>query len=138
MPKEYYCNKLLDNGIVCGERNIEKFISGRYTTCKPCRLRSMSVYNKSKTIKKKDEESTKLDPDCNMRWLIEDTIKRVPFMGTQTIIDRIENSEADISDVLNIHHEYVDKTNEIIKLLQTQIQNLQIEMINLKEQISKK
>jgi hypothetical protein len=135
MPKDYYCNKLLPNGTVCGEREISKFIDGRYTTCKNCRLRSMSDYNKSKTSKKKDTEATKTDPDCNIRYLIEDTIKRVPFIQRQTILERIESSEEDVTSVMNLHHEYVDKNDYKIDLLCKQLEEMKKEIKNLKEEI---
>lgn len=135
MPKDYYCNKLLPNGTVCREREVTKFIEGRYTTCKACRLRSMSDYNKSKTSKKKDIEATKADPDCNIRYLIEDTIKRVPFIQRQTILERIESSEEDVTAVMNLHHEYVDKNDYRIDLLCKQIEEMKKEIKNLKEEI---
>jgi hypothetical protein len=138
MPKVYYCNKLLENGATCGERDVSKFIEGRYTTCKSCRLRAMSIYNKSKTSKKKDEESSKTDPDCNIRWLIEDTIKRVPFMGKQTIPERIESSEEDITSVLNLHHEYSDKNDNRLDKMQGEINELKEIIKILKQEISKK
>lgn len=138
MPKDYFCNKLLPNGTVCGEREVSKFINGRYTTCKPCRLRNMSDYNKTKTSKKKDEEVTKTDPDCNIRYLIEDTIKRVPFIQKQTIIERIKSSEDDVTDILNLHHEYVEKTDFIIEKIKKQMEEMKNEIKNLKEEIKNK
>jgi len=124
MSKVYFCNKILENGSICGERELSKFIEGRYTTCKPCRLRNMSQYNKSKTSKKKDVESTKIDPDCNIRYLIEDTIKRIPFMGGETIPERIESSEEDISNVFEKVHAYFDKNNKTIERMQKEIDEL--------------
>jgi hypothetical protein len=135
MTKEYFCSKILSTGITCGERDSSKFISGRYTTCKKCRLQKMSDYNKSKTSKKKDEESEKIDPDCNIRWIIEDTIKRIPLINRQTIPERIESSEEDITNILNLHHEYTEKNDSMIEDLQKQIKELQTQIEFLKSKI---
>jgi transcription initiation factor IIF auxiliary subunit len=133
MPKEYFCTKVLPNGIMCAERDNSKFISGRYTTCKSCRLRTMSEYNKEKTIKKQDKEAEKIDPDCNIRWIVEDTIKRVPFIDKQTITERIKSSEDDITSILNLHHEYTDKNDIKIEELYKQIDLLKKEIEKLKK-----
>jgi hypothetical protein len=137
MPKEYFCEKILPNGIICAERDKTKFISGRYTTCKSCRLSKMSDYNRSKTNKKKDDEAEKEDPDCNIRYLIEDTIKRVPFSRQQTILEKIENSEEDITEVLNLHHEFVNKTETKIENMQKEIEELKLIIKNLKDEFFK-
>lgn len=101
MPKEYCCNKLLESGIVCGQRDQTKFSSGRYTTCRDCRLRFMSTYNKKKNSDKKDDKNISLDPDCNIRYLIEDTIKRIPLMNSYTIPERIESFEEEYTEFLS-------------------------------------
>ena len=125
MSKRYFCDKLLDSGLICGETDISKFIEGRYTSCKSCRLQMMSQYNKSKNSKKKDNEAKKVDPDCNIRYLIEDTINRVPFLGQQTIPDRIKSSEEDITEILNLYYGHIEKNNFILEKMQKQIDELQ-------------
>lgn len=132
MPKSYFCDKLSESGAICGETDISKFIEGRYTTCKSCRLQMMSQYNKTKTSKKKDKEAKKVDPDCNIRYLIEDTIKRVPFIGFQTIPDRIESSEEDLTGVLNLFQEHIEKNNIILEKMQKQIDELREKFENKK------
>lgn len=132
MPKSYFCDKLSESGVICGEIDISKFIEGRYSTCKSCRLQMMSQYNKTKTSKKKDKEVKKIDPDCNIRYLIEDTIKRVPFIGFQTIPDKIESSEEDLTDVLNLFQEHIEKNNIILEQMQKQIDELKEKFENKK------
>ena len=123
MPKEYFCSKILDTGLPCGERDESKFIEGRYSTCRQCRLRSMSEYNKTKTEKGKEQKSKKIDPDNDIRWLIEDTFLRVPILSGQTIKERMENNEFDVSELLEKHFDYVDKTNLKIETLERKLEN---------------
>ncbi len=132
MPKTYYCDKILDNGIICGERDTSKFIEGRYTTCRACRLNLMSKYNKSKTSKKQEEVSNKIDPDTSIRYLIEDTIKRIPLINKNTIPERIEGLEEDITDVFTKQWQYVEKNDTKIEVLEKRIKHLEeyIEKIN--------
>jgi hypothetical protein len=118
MPKEYCCNKILESGAVCGERDTTKFNVGRYTTCKNCRLKFMSNYNKSKSSGKKDEKNSIIDPEYNVRYLIEDTIKRIPLIERNTIPERIEI----------IEEEYIDSlTKQQIKNEQVQLKFLVLE-----------
>jgi hypothetical protein len=123
MPKEYFCSKILDTGLPCGERDVSKFIEGRYSTCRQCRLRSMSDYNKLKTDKSKEQKSKKIDPDSDIRWLIEDTFLRVPLLSGQTIKERMENNEFDVSELLEKHCDYVEKTNVKIRNLEKNLEN---------------
>lgn len=85
MPKDYFCNKLLDNGDICGERDPTKFQIGRYSSCKSCRSSFVLKHNKTKNTDKKEEKINKIDPDVNLRWLIEDVIKTKPLVKGQTI-----------------------------------------------------
>ena len=123
MPKEYFCSKILDTGLPCGERDVSKFIEGRYSTCRQCRLRSMSDYNKMKTDKTKEQKSKKIDPDSDIRWLIEDTFLRVPLLSGQTIKERMENNEFDVSELFEKHFDYVEKTNIKIRNLEKNLEN---------------
>jgi hypothetical protein len=123
MPKDYFCSKILDTGLPCGERDESKFIEGRYSTCRQCRLRSMSDYNKTKTSKSKEQKSKTIDPDKDIRWLIEDTFLRVPLLSNQTIKERMESNEFDISDLLEKHFDYVEKTNSKIENLENKLDN---------------
>jgi hypothetical protein len=123
MTKEYFCTKILDTGLPCGERDESKFIEGRYSTCRQCRLRSMSDYNKTKTSKGKEKKTKTIDPDNDIRWLIEDTFLRVPLLSNQTIKERMEDNEFDISDLLGKHHDYVEQTNLKIQKLEQKLEN---------------
>jgi hypothetical protein len=124
MPKEYFCTKLTDMGLPCGERDETKFIEGRYSTCRSCRLKFMSEYNKTKTNKGKEQKNKQIDPDCNIRYLIEDTIIRVPLISNQTIVERMEDTEHDVSRILLLHHEYVDKSELKMEKLEKQIKTM--------------
>jgi hypothetical protein len=122
MPKEYFCTKLNDLEIPCGERDVSKFNEGRYSTCRSCRLKSMSEYNKTKTNKSKEQKNKLLDPDYNIRCLIEDTIKRVPISSDQTIVERIENNEFDISEMVSTNYAFTSKTSEKLETIEKQIE----------------
>jgi cyclopropane fatty-acyl-phospholipid synthase-like methyltransferase len=123
MPKDYFCSKILDTGFPCGERDVSKFIEGRYSTCRQCRLRSMSDYNKTKTEKCKEDKTKKIDPDKDIRWLIEDTFLRVPLLSNQTIKERMESNEYDVSDLLEKHFDYAETTNKKIENLENKLEN---------------
>ena len=140
MPKEYCCNKLLESGAVCGERDTTKFSSGRYTTCRNCRLRSMANYNKKKTSDKKDEKNTNIDPECNIRYLIEDTIKRIPLMNSYTIPERIEsieeeyidsfNKQKDKNESIQVKYNYLEQK---VNSLEKYIEKIEKELLELKK-----
>jgi hypothetical protein len=140
MPKEYCCNKLLESGIVCGQRDQTKFSSGRYTTCRDCRLRFMSSYNKSKIQNKKEEKNSNIDPEFNIRYLIEDTIKRIPLMERNTIPERIECIEEEFIDSLSKQqskNQFIESKflllEQKIDTLEKYIQKIEKELSELKK-----
>jgi lipopolysaccharide assembly outer membrane protein LptD (OstA) len=136
MPKEYCCNKLLESGTVCGERDSTKFSSGRYTTCRNCRLRFMTSYNKKKTSDKKEEKNTNIDPECNIRYLIEDTIKRIPLMNNYTIPERIESFEEEYTEFLSKHERRNGTIQSKFNLLEQKIESLEKYIEKIEKELS--
>jgi hypothetical protein len=139
MTKIYRCNKINEKGSVCNETDENNFRKGRYNTCKKCRLRVMSEYNKSKKEQKQNEDANKTDPDNHIRCLIEDTITRVPLINKKTIPCIIHKLELDITEECLIFDEKLKKfeTNfeEKIKILVSKISTLEDENITLKLQM---
>jgi hypothetical protein len=97
--KIHYCDKMVENK-VCGEMNPVNFETGRYSTCKRCRIK---MNNKNRAIKNKKLENdiyeTKaniIDPDVDIRYLIEETINNVNFIRKKSIINAILDMEQDI------------------------------------------
>jgi hypothetical protein len=118
--KIHYCDKMVENK-VCGEMNPTNFEAGRYSTCKRCRIK---INNKNRTIKNKKLENdiyeTKaniIDPDVDIRYLIEETINNVNFIRKKSIINAILDMEQDITDVLTGSDEKIDKIWNEINLL---------------------
>jgi hypothetical protein len=136
MPKEYCCNKLLESGAVCGERDSTKFSSGRYTTCRNCRLKSMSYYNKKKTSDRKDEKNTNIDPECNIRYLIEDTIKRIPLMNNYTIPERIESFEEEYTGFLSKQERNNESIQSKFNLFEQKIASLEKYIEKIEKELS--
>lgn len=125
MPKAYRCNKFNEKGVVCNETNENNFSEGRYNTCKKCRLRIMTEYNKSRRGKKEEESVSKNDLNNHIVFLIEDTISRFPLINNKlTISESIERVEKDISEessTLNdkidmIKNKNIDLENEVKQL----------------------
>jgi hypothetical protein len=57
--KAYFCTKSKDFFTRCGETDPEKFIPGRYSTCKECK----KMYDRSAYKVKKMLENETRDPD---------------------------------------------------------------------------
>ena len=136
MPKTYCCDKILENGTICGESDITKFMDGRYTTCKPCRYRLMSVYNKNKTTERKDKRIETIDPDAHLRFIIEDTLRRVPLIGRQSVIERIKNGEDDVSGFFENQYTTNDRVNLKLLQLEQKINTMQLYIDNLEKEVS--
>ncbi len=144
MTKIHYCKKILENGTVCGEMDASKFESGRYSACKSCRNISTIACIKSKKEGIKVEKIKKIDPDVNLRWLIEDTIKNIPLLdGTRTIKDSILSLEEESSNMFNNNCYREERIFNILKqheldmnFLLGKIQKLESENKELKNEIS--
>ena len=136
--KQHYCEKINNMGFICRESDSTKFEEGRYNICKQCRLYYMKLYNKSKKDNKKDENVNKLDPDKNIRFIVEDTVKRMSFIEGFTIKDKIDGLDKDLSSIsektegnmikyLNFENIVVEKIQELKKendVLRKEIQEL--------------
>ena len=120
MPKEFICRQI-KNGELCGETNPENFSSGRYTACKSCRSKMASKLINEKKIKDKDEKANRIDPDEDTRYLIEDTIKRIPLINNKTVQEAIRDiDEMNVNNVLQIND-----LNNLVKILMQRIQVLE-------------
>jgi len=147
MPKIYRCDKINELGITCGETDNTKFEKGRYSTCKNCRLRFMSEYNKSKREHKQEDIISKVDPDNNIRWVIEDTIKRVRFCGDYTILEKFKDNDELLGEALSTNYKRNENTelkvyelenmfSMMFKELKKENELLKIEINTLKEKLS--
>jgi hypothetical protein len=135
MPKIYRCNKINELGITCGETEAFRFEDGRYTTCKKCRLRFMSEYNKSKKSNKKEEVVNKIDPDNNIRYVIEDTILRTKILNGASIPSKIEDLEIDISQIAEKNYEIMIQLIEFKEIVSLKMNELKKENDLLKIQV---
>ena len=104
MSKIYFCKQEKTFGI-CGENDPKNFEIGRYTTCRSCRTRLQKEKRKYGKEKECEEKTTTIDPTKNIRYVVEDTILRVPLLEGESIQEKIRNSEEDISDLsVKIHN----------------------------------
>lgn len=135
MPKTYRCNKIKEDGEVCNETDENNFTEGRYTSCKKCRLKVMSDYNKFKKEEKKDKNTNKIDPDNHVRYLIEDTITRVSLINNMTIPKIIHKLEMDITnECVNLSEKINTFENKILELENENIR-LKLQLLKFKEHI---
>ena len=124
MSKTYYCTKMIDNSTICGERNIENFKPGRYNTCKSCRLKIMADYNKNKRDELREKKIQEIDPETNIRFVVEDTIKRVPLIEGKTIEENLNSLDEEIGEMSIKNCEYKERIEKLIYNLQKQIDEL--------------
>jgi hypothetical protein len=137
MPKEYFCDKQLENGVICGERDVSKFIEGRYTSCRKCRNKIMSEYNKSRTEGRKEKEMDKIDPDKNIRLLIEEVVCKYPLIdGKYNISEKFKSTEEDISDIIIKTFVDFERINKKFDSMQLHIQSLEKEIVDLKSKLT--
>lgn len=123
MPKTYFCKQYI-NGEACGESDPSKFIEGRYSTCRECRSRLQKKY----TNKKIEEKVEQIDPKQQIRWLIEDTIKKSLLIRGKTIVDFIISNDEILSTSIVEAGELKDK----ISYMELVIRQLQKEIVSLK------
>ena len=109
--KEYFCNKMIDLK-TCGETDPLKFEKGRYSTCKKCRVKLNSSYvaNKKKSEEEQEykEITDKVDPDYNIRYIVEETFLNTPLIRNKSIVNVIIANEMELTELLN----YVNKNFE--------------------------
>ncbi len=101
MPKEYFCKKIKDD-IICGEKDPEKFSTGRYSICKECKRREIYNIQKNKREKKLLEKITSIDSVIKGTDL-KNTILKLPLLNGESIKNNIESIVRTI-DELEIHH----------------------------------
>lgn len=145
MPKTYFCKQIV-NGDVCGENNAENFPPGRYSSCRECRNRIARANLSSKKDKENDTKVNNIDPDQNIRYLIEDTILRSPFIGGQTIVSVIkdingmnsDNTES-IGELREFNREIKDLIGQLknASKLINKIHDLEARIIELESSIKK-
>lgn len=135
MSKTYRCNKINEKGSICNETDENNFSEGRYSTCKKCRLRVMSEYNKAKKEQKQNEDANKIDPDNHIRYLIEDTITRVPLLDNKmSVVDKFNDLDTEMSNVFNSCINEMRKLSERIKKIEKENSEMEEEILTLKIQ----
>ncbi len=125
MPKGYCCKRIV-NGELCGETDPGKFSPGRYTACKACRNMASKQTISDKKVKVRDDIAQNLDPDENIRYLIEDTIKRVRL---------INGNKNTVEEAINTVDEMNSCNTEIIGELQDKIRYLEQRLERLEKQV---
>lgn len=140
MPKVFYCDKII-NGKLCGENRPEKFIPGRYSTCKECRKKaSNEIYN----TKKNDSflQTIKSEESANIRTAVESYLKNAPIVYDKlSIVDFITMTDENCSEMSisidKLKNEFKNALSEEItnlrKLYETkfEIQNLEIQSLKM-------
>jgi len=134
-PKVYFCTKTKDFK-VCGETDPEKFVQGRYSTCKECRNAYVREYNKEKKQSEAEEKNKEIDPSANIRYLIVDTIRNLPVIDGHSVESKLRGNEDDISEVLctnsdNLENLKTDIYKEMRNMM-NKIMELENEIIKLK------
>jgi hypothetical protein len=96
-------------------------------------------------MNKTNEIINKIDPNNNIRYIVEDTVKRTPLLNGNTIGYNIESIEVELSNIaIKVHEINLKQTeNEIknlllLKELQRKNELLELEIKLLKEYLDSK
>jgi hypothetical protein len=136
MTKNHFCTKFKENGDICGEKDKEKFGEGRYSICKECRKLETKRQRDKIKDEKKEEKITKIDPDDDLSWLIENKINDIKI-NKKSIPDYLEYLDDKIANFM----EKEKRTNrfllnEISKLI-IKNKHLEDENIDMKTELQK-
>jgi predicted transcriptional regulator len=95
----------------------------------------MSEYNKVKKEQKQNEDANKIDPDNHIRYLIEDTITRVPLLDNKmSIVDKFNDLDIEMSNVFNSCVTEMKKLSERLKKIEKENSEMEEEILTLKIQ----
>ena len=122
MPKGYCCKQSI-KGELCGETDPVKFSPGRYTACKACRNRASKQLISDKKVKEKDNIAKNLDPDENIRYLIEDTIKRVRLINDNK--ETIEEAISSVDKMNSCNTDVIGDLLEKIRYIERRLERLE-------------
>lgn len=118
MPKQYYCDKFLEDKSVCGEKDPEKFETGRFSSCRACRVKANNLYVKQKKDEKVKEKFKTIDSDNNIKCLIEDTIVKYPIYNGCTIVQLFTDLQSySIEELACLSERFRDNADENRKLI---------------------
>ena len=123
------------------------FETGRYSACKSCRTTiSNFIQNvKKEKIKKeiREEKIKVIDPEENLRWIVEDTIKIKPMYDGQTLIKSIKSIDDLLSETMSECHEKfgnmqttIINQGQTINTLSNSIIDLKTVILNLQKEIT--
>ena len=141
MPKKYYCNNLI--GLEeCGETDPEKFYTGRFNKCKKCRNQMVKEYIKEKKEMARDEELENQTEKIKDGKLIQDLISKMIINATLmeeglTISETFHFLKSSISDHRLRYNRDLEQTNEKIRLLKVENDQLKFENERLRRNLSK-
>jgi len=127
MPKVYFCKQMKDSEM-CGESDPKNFENGRYSTCRSCRSKSQRDKKAVEKDNTSENKTNSLDPSRSIRYIIEDTILRVPLLEGETILKKIRNCEEDISDLAVKQHNLISRMETNQSYLLMYIQKLEAEI----------
>lgn len=151
MTKEYLCKNTI-NEVICGEKNPEKFIKGRYGICKKCRSKMVSEQNQQRKYIDIIEKVKKIDLKDDIQIIFDYNVKYNKYEMESSILDsiyelnkenkKIVESIKYISIDKNILFENFDKLDKFQKLManafnimKTKIEELDSELSQFKKDI---
>ena len=106
MPKQHFC-KNIENNIICGEIEPEKFEKGRYSICKKCRTRTTYNIVKKKRETEKEVKLTEIKSNISITDIAKDTFLKVPVKNGETIEQNLD------SVIRSLNKIEMDRTNDV-------------------------
>jgi hypothetical protein len=132
MTKKYFCKYVSDYEI-CGETSPINFEAGRYTICKKCRNKKNRENKEKKITSMIEEKNNKIDPSCNLRHLIEDTILKIPIIHGYNIVEKFEEDDIETSNITTKMHSNFDILFKRIDCLEKYIKLLELKIDSMKK-----
>lgn len=84
MPKQHFC-KTIQEDTICGEKDPEKFESGRYSICKKCRTKATNNIVKKRRELEKEARLEEIKSNMSILDIAKDTFLKVPVKNGETI-----------------------------------------------------
>jgi hypothetical protein len=132
MPKTYFC-KVVNNFEICGETDPKVFEQGRYSTCRNCRNKKNKEIKEKNLSSQIEEKNNKIDPSCNLRYLIEDTILKVPIIDGYNISEKFKTDNEETSNILLLMQTTFTNMEKRIEYLEKYINLLELKIDTLKK-----
>jgi len=111
MPKVHFC-KRVEEGIICGQTDPEKFEVGRYSICKDCRRKETYISIKKKKVDDKEIKIEKIFSGVDLSEIAKDTFLKIPINNGETMGQNLESLTRSI-DKFKIEY---NENNNIINM----------------------